>query len=311
MTTSSKVPQHPGGPVIFDRQLLGRRRTRAAADFDRFDFLKREVADRVVERLEPIQRQFRHALDLGAHHGAAAQLLAARYPDMDIVSTDLSPAFVARGAGPRVVADEEALPFAPTSFDLVISALSLHWVNDLPGSLIQINRALKPDGLFIGALFGLGTLGELREALSEAEVAITGGLSPRVSPFLDARDGAALLQRAGFALPVAERETIDVTYGDPLALLADLRGMGEANLLVDRRRIPLRRDVLALALDLYRQRHSKPDGRVRATFEIVTLTGWAPHEGQQKPLAPGSAKARLATALGVEERSAGEKVAKP
>jgi SAM-dependent methyltransferase len=212
-----------------------------------------------------------------------------------------------RAQGPRIVADEARLPLADESVDLVVSALSLHWVDDLVGAMIQIRRALKPDGLFLGALFGGATLTELRQCLTEAEVDLTGGAGPRVSPFLDAYDGAALLQRAGFALPVSDVDTLTVRYDHPLKLLADLRAMGETSVLHDRPGRPLTRRVLARACELYAERFASPDGRVTATFEIVTLTGWAPHPDKQQPLRPGSAKMRLADALHTTERSAGEK----
>jgi SAM-dependent methyltransferase len=187
-----------------------------------------------------------------------------------------------------------------------MSALSLHWVNDLPGALLQIRQALRPDGLFLAAMFGGETLHELRHALLDAELAVTGGVSPRVSPMADLRDGAGLLQRAGFALPVADRDLITVAYADPFALLRDLRAMGETNAARLRSRAPLRRAVLAEAARLYGERHRHPDGRVRASFEILYLSGWAPAATQQRPLRPGQATTRLADALGVEERKAGD-----
>lgn len=285
-------------PRIFDRSLVARRRARAASSFADHAFLKREVAERLAERLDPILRRFPLALDLGAHDGALSASLAGRGGIERVIKADLSPALLAAGSGARVAVDEEWLPFADESVDLVVSALSLHWVNDLPGALVQINRALKPDGLFLGATFGPATLRELREAFAQAEIEVLGGVSPRVSPFLDAGEAAGLLQRARFALPVADSETITVTYADPLALLMDLRGMGETNALIERRRAPMGRALLGRMLALYRERWAGADGRVPATFEIVTLTGWAPHESQQKPLPRGSATMRLADALG-------------
>ena len=211
--------------------------------------------------------------------------------------------------GPRVVADEEFLPFADESLNLVVSALSLHWVNDLPGALIQVNRALKPDGLFLAAILGGRTLQELRQVLMQAEMQLLNGAGLHVSPFADVRDAGSLLQRAGFALPVTDTEILTVDYPDMFALLKDLRGMGETNALIERQTTPIRRDILMRAAELYHELHSRPDGRVEATFEVIYLTGWAPHESQQKPLAPGSAKVRLADALGAREESAGEKAA--
>jgi SAM-dependent methyltransferase len=204
------------------------------------------------------------------------------------------------------VADEELLPFRDGSLDLVVSALALQLVNDLPGTLIQIRRALKPDGLMIAALMGGRTLEELREAFVVAETETLGGASPRVAPFADVRDLGALLQRAGFALPVADSETLEVGYASPLHLMRDLRAMGWANVLVERRRAPLGKATLARAIAVYQERHGRPDGRVKATFEIVTLTGWAPHESQQKPLRPGSAAHRLADALSTTEHPSGD-----
>jgi SAM-dependent methyltransferase len=200
--------------------------------------------------------------------------------------------------------DAEALPFAPARFDLAVSLLALQSINDLPGALVQIRRALKPDGLFLGALLGGSTLHELRAAFTQAEAELEGGASPRVAPFADVRDLGALLQRAGFALPVTDVEPAIVRYGDPVGLLRDLRAMGLTNALHDRRRTPLRRATLLRAMSIYAQRFSDADGRIRATFDILWLSGWAPHESQQKPLRPGSAQARLADALGVTEHKA-------
>ena len=205
------------------------------------------------------------------------------------------------------MADEEALPFRDASLDLVVSALALQFVNDLPGTLIQIRRALKPDGLFLAAMIGGDSLTELRAAFAEAEAEVEGGVSPRVAPFADLRDLGALLQRAGFALPVTDVDRVTVRYASPLALMHDLRRMGAGNALTERRRTPLRRATLRRMLEIYAERFADADGRIRATFEIVWLSGWAPHESQQQPLAPGSAKTRLADALGTREISAGEK----
>ncbi|MDA0705012.1 MAG: methyltransferase domain-containing protein, partial [Proteobacteria bacterium] len=214
----------------------------------------------------------------------------------------------ARGAAPlAALAEEEAIPFAEGVFDLVISSFALHWVNDLPGTLLQARRCLKPDGLFLAALPGGDSLIELRAALLEAEAMISGGASPRVSPFVDLRDAAALLQRAGFALPVGDVDTITVSYSDPLALMRDLRGMGETNAMATRPRGFLRRDLLLEAARIYQTRHGGPDGRVPATFQIVFLTGWAPDASQPRALRPGSAQARLAEALDGTEIASGVK----
>ncbi len=261
-------------------------------------------------RLEAIMRRFPLAVDLGARDGAFGRALttsdAAAKID-HLVETDLSHAMLTGRPGSRLVVDEEHLPFAEASLDLVVSTLALHWTNDLVGALIQIRRALKPDGLFIGALLGGASLTELRQCLLAAESELSGGAGLRVSPFADAFDGAALLQRAGFALPVADVDRVTVRYGHPIALLRDLRAMGETNVLLDRPRRPLPRAVLLRAMDLYAERFAQADGRVPATFEIITITGWAPHESQQKPLKPGSAKMRLADALGAVEVSTGDK----
>ena len=248
-------------------------------------------------------RSFPLAVDLGARDGAFARALAASPAAARIgtlIEADLSHAMLAGRSGLRVQLDEEALPFAPESLDLVVSVLSLHWVNDLPGALIQIRRALKPDGLFVASILGGQTLTELRQALLTAEVELTGGAGPRIAPFADALDAAGLLQRAGFALPVADIDHVTVRYAHPIKLMADLRAMGETNALAERARRPLSRAVLARACEIYAERFADPDGRVRATFDIITLTGWAPHPDQQQPLKPGSAKMRLADAAGIE-----------
>jgi SAM-dependent methyltransferase len=265
-------------PIIFDRRQVRRQRDRAAAALDRHDFLFRESADRLIDRLEDVTRGFPLALDLGCHDGALATRLKGRFGVERLVAADLSPAMacLAGAADLRVAADEEMLPFAASRFDLVVSNLSLHWVNDLPGALLQIRRTLKPDGLFLASLLGGETLRELRHCLLEAELEEEGGAGPRVSPFVEVRDAGALLQRAGFALPVADVENVAVTYGDPFTLLADLRGMGEGNALAARRRSLSRRATIGRAMALYQQRHADQDGRLPATFQIVTLTGWNP-----------------------------------
>jgi SAM-dependent methyltransferase len=206
-----------------------------------------------------------------------------------------------------VIADEEALPFRDGSLDLVVSALALQFVNDLPGVLVQIRRALKPDGLFLAALIGGETLTELRQSFAAAESEMEGGVSPHVAPFADLRDLGALLQRAGFALPVTDTDRVTVRYDSAFALMHDLRRMGATNALLDRRRTPLRRATLTRMAEIYAQRFADNDGRVRATFEIVWLSGWAPHPDQPQPLKPGSAQVRLADALGTREISTGEK----
>lgn len=285
-----------GAPEIFDRATLRLRLARARKNADRHDFLLQRVADDFLERLTAVRRTFARAGCVGA----TADLLAQRLR--------LAPSL---GNVVSIVADEEGpLAVEPQSLDLIASALTLQLVNDLPGALIQMRRALRPDGLMLAALLGGETLKELREAWLIAEDEVSGGASPRVAPFADVRDLGGLLQRAGFALPVADGETVTVRYGAPLDLMRDIKAMGASNMLAARRRAPVTRRLLLRVAEVYAERFSDADGRVRATFNIITLTGWAPHESQQKPLAPGSAQTRLADALGVEEQAAGEKAPK-
>ncbi|HEV7267697.1 MAG TPA: methyltransferase domain-containing protein [Falsiroseomonas sp.] len=290
---------------VFDRRLVRRRRDRAAATIGAVAPILEDCADRLLDRLDDTTRRFTRALDLGGR-GVVAPRLAARGIPF-VVSADFSPAMAARaaegGASLPVAADEELLPFAPASFDLIVASVSLHWVNDLPGALIQIRQALAPDGLFLASLPGLGTLQPLREALAEAETSLRGGLSPRVSPFPELRDAAGLLQRAGFALPVADAEEVPIAYRSPLALFADLRAAGETNAVLARdRRIPPRA-LLPMAAAALPQ---GPEG-ISPGLKLLVLTGWAPHESQQKPARPGSATHRLADALGTVERKAGDR----
>ncbi|MDZ4736101.1 MAG: methyltransferase domain-containing protein [Rhodospirillaceae bacterium] len=302
---------------VFDRRRLARHRDRAAARLETHGFLFETVGERLADRLDDIRRRFPFALDLGCHDGILRRLIGSRGGIETLIQSDLSERYARAAArsdtkpdAPALVADEEALPFAAGSFDLALSNLSLHWVNDLPGALLQIRHALKPDGLFLATMFGSETLGELRDCLLAAESALVGGAHQRVAPFADLRDAAGLLQRAGFALPVADSDTITVTYENAFRLMDDLRGMGEQSALLDAPRGLGSRQLFVEAARLYAERHAEPDGRIRATFRVVFLTGWAPHESQQKPLRPGSAQARLAEALDTEERPAGDK-AKP
>jgi SAM-dependent methyltransferase len=298
-------------PLIFDRMLLRARRRRGLR-LGPQTFLLDQVAGELAQRLRLVLRRFDLAADLGT---ATAAVRTAIIRDggvghviaVDPVVAAAPPAGGDDAASLRVAADEEALPFGDGTLDLAVSALALQAVNDLPGALAQIRRALKPDGLFLAALFGGETLSELRHSFAVAESELDGGMSPRVAPFADVREMGALLQRAGFALPVTDVDRITVRYSSALRLLHDLRSMGAANALAERRRVPLRRATLMRAMDVYAERFADPDGKLRASFDIVWLSGWSPHESQQQPLRPGSAKQRLADALGATEVGTGEK----
>jgi SAM-dependent methyltransferase len=291
------------GPKIFDRAMLRVRQARVRAPAT---FLIDRVAMDLGERLSAVLRQFDTAVDLGSPTDAVRRVLAASGKVKSIIAAD----FAARGLDDsfrRLAADEEVLPFANGALDLVVSALALQFVNDLPGTLIQIRRALKADGLFMATMIGGESLTELRTAFAAAESELEGGISPRVAPFADVRELGGLLQRAGFALPVVDSERLVVRYESAFALMRDLRAMGATNVQHERRRMPLRRATLERMAAIYAERFADADKRMRATFEIVWLTGWTPHESQQKPLKPGSAAQRLADALGTREIPTGEK----
>ena len=297
------------GPLIFDRALIRRRRRRAAA-LGPATFLLDRVAEDLADRLATVLRRFDLAVDLGTPGDAVRAALARLGSVGAIVAAPATPdgnTTHARPTGKIVIADEEALPFRDTSLDLIVSALALHFVNDLPGALVQIRRALKPDGLFLAALFGGETLAELRQSFAAAESDVEGGASPRVAPFADLRELGGLLQRAGYALPVTDTDRLIVRYNSAFDLMHDLRRMGATNALFARRRTPLKRATLMRMAEIYARRFADADGRIRATFEIVWLSGWAPHPRQQQPLKPGAARARLADALATREISAGEK----
>lgn len=297
-----------GAPLLFDRPLQRLRLRRALAGGEDAFFLLRRSAEDLEDRLAAVLRRFPVAADVGTPTADAVRVLAsAAGTDRVLRLASVATTVASREDWLTVVADEERLPLADASVDLAVSLLALQAVNDLPGTLVQIRRALRPDGLFLGCLLGGDSLTELRQAFAQAESEVEGGVSPRVAPFADVRDMGSLLQRAGFALPVTDAELTTVRYADPFALFADLRAAGAGNALVERRRTPLRRATLMRAVEIYRERFSDADGRIRATVELVWLSGWAPHESQQKPLRPGSAKMRLAEALGVPERPAGEK----
>jgi SAM-dependent methyltransferase len=301
-------------PLIFDRLLVRAHRQRGLR-LGPATFLLDRVADEFAHRLRLVLRRFDLAVDLGTPTAAVRTALLRDGAIGAMIAVDPAlPGLGREGADHHagavalhVVADEEALPFADNTLDLVVSGLSLQAVNDLPGVLAQVRRALKPDGLFLAALLGGDTLAELRHSFAMAESELEDGVSPRVAPFPDLRDLGALLQRAGFALPVTDVDRITVRYATPLGLLHDLRRMGAANPLVERRRVPLRRATLMRATEVYAARFADPDGRVRASFDVMWLSGWSPHESQQKPLRPGSAKKRLADALGTTEIATGEK----
>lgn len=293
-------------PLIFDLDLLNRRRTRVAAMAASHDFLLERVADDFLERLSIVRRAFPLAADVGAHHGLLGRRLT-QLPELassieSLTSVEPTAALLAQCAAPRLQADLETLPLAEASHDLIVSGLSLHLVNDLPGALIQINRALKPDGLFLGALLGGATLTELRQAWLIAETEITGGASPRVAPFADVRDLGSLVQRAGFALPVVDSDIVSVTYADPVALMREVKAMGASNMLLDRRRAPVTRPLLLRAAEIYAERFALPNGRIPATFEILTITAWRPDPTQPKPLKPGSAQVSLKDVLGPDRK---------
>jgi SAM-dependent methyltransferase len=284
-------------PTLFDRALLRARLDRAVRSLGgHADFLWRRAAEDLGDRLATVLRRFERAVDWGTPGGLAAEAVARTGQAGSVVH--LAPSLGSAGRGwPVAVADVEHPPLAPASVDLVVSLIALQVVDDLPGALASIRAALRPDGLFLGCLLGGSSLTELRQAFTQAEAETEGGVSPRVAPFADVRDLGGLLQRAGLALPVADSDVVTVRYRDPFGLLRDLRAMGAANALLARRRDPLRRATLLRMAEIYAERFADPDGRVRATFELVWLSGWAPHESQQKPLKPGSARMRLADAL--------------
>lgn len=291
-------------PRLFDRRLIRDRRRRA---IDRavpgLDFLVERVAEDLADRLSTLVRTFPVAVAIGGPTDAVARAVRDSGKAGTVIRADVFAEGIPGEHPVDVVIDDETPPFADGSVDLVVSGLALQWVNDLPGALVQIRRALKPDGLFLATFLGGDSLAELRQAWLAAESEITGGATPRVIPFVDVRDLGGLLQRAGFALPVTDQDRLPLRYSDPLALMRELAAMGAANPLVDRSGALTRRDVFIRAAELYAARNSDPDGRVRATLSLVSMSGWAPHESQQKPLKPGSAKARLADALKAQEQS--------
>lgn len=288
---------------LFDRKALRHARARAAKTSSDHLFLNAWAEKHIAERLMDINRKFDIALQIGMRNDGAALLNTKKIKHL--ISSETST--VSSFSSPSIVADEEFLPFAHGSLDLITSALNLHSVNDLPGTLLQIRRALKDDGLFISAILGGETLYELREAFTHAEMKLKGGISPRIFPFADKQQMGALLQRAGFALPVIDSEIITVTYDNIFKLMHDLRFMGEGNIIKERSRTNPGKAFFMEAAQYYAENFSEPDGRIKASFEIIFLLGWAPHESQQKPLAPGSADNKLADALKTNEIKTGEK----
>ncbi|MCF8467071.1 MAG: methyltransferase domain-containing protein [Sneathiella sp.] len=285
--------------ILFDRKAVRNHRDRAAGlDWPRHRFLFDEVADRMAERLLDLTGSFDTVLDLGCRGGAFGRKLAAMNVTKEIISADLSVQMLPEVMSRAIVADEEFLPFKAQSFDLVGSVLGLHWTNDLPGALSQIAKVLKPNGLFLGALFGIESLKELKWCLMEAESEVAGGVSPRISPFTEVRDAGALLQRAGLALPVTDMDIVTLKYPDPFALMRELRGMGETNALIGRQKTFTGRRILSRAAELYIQHFSDRDGQISATFQIIYMTGWSPHESQQKPMVRGSGQLNLGEILG-------------
>ena len=289
-------------PILFDRALLRKRRARVAADFAQYDFLHHEAAERLAESLSFIARPLPTIVELGCHTGALTQRLATRAGTTAYIACDLTPATLT-GSITRpdtvhlVAADEELLPFAENSVDAVVSVLALHWINDLPGTLAQIARILKPDGLFMAILPGGETLHELRSIFAATEVAQRGGVTPRIAPFIDVRDAGALLQRAGFALPVADSDHLTVTHPSLFALMADLRGAAQNNMLQQQAQHFTSRGFFLEAAARYQQQHSDPTGQLVSTVELVTMTGWKPAPNQQQPARRGSGQISLAKAL--------------
>ena len=288
--------------IIFDRMTVRRRRKRAAKEFSNHDFLFREVARRLADRLADIKRKFPLTIDLGSRGKHLSHLLSGN----PSIETIIEMGLYSEENKTSFIGDEEAIPIGPACADLIISNLVLHWTNDLPGTLIQCHKILKPDGLFMGAVLGGETLTELRQVIMEVESKISGGISPRISPFANLADTASLLQRARFSLPVSDIDTITVTYKDLFSLMRDLRGMGETNAVISRTPNFSKRELFFEAAERYAERFGDSKGRIPATFQVLFLTGWAPATSQPQPQRPGSASLSLAQALETKEISAGE-----
>lgn len=299
-----------GPPQLFDRVLLKQRKNRAAGEFDDYNFLHARAAEDLIDRVSAVTRDFDTCLVLGGG-GAVGRALKKR-PDVagkfgHVIEADLAQGLARTSTFKGLVLDEERLPIADESVDIVLSCLSLHWTNDLVGALIQLNRALRPDGFFAGALLGGSTLTELRQSMMAAESELAGGVSARVSPFADTIDMAGLMARAGFAMPVSDVDRVTARYGNSFVLMRDLRKMGETSVLKTRPREPVTKRFFVRTAEIYSEKFAHEDGKIPATFEILHAAGWAPHPDQPKPKRPGSATVRLADALGVDERSAGQK----
>lgn len=291
-------------PKIFCRKAVARNRAKTAEKRLASPPILSTNRAQLLDRLLDVTRSFTNALNLGCRHGELALSLLHDHHVTNVVATDLSEAFAKSASQPGILSlacDEEWIPFGPDAFDLVIADHCLHWTNDLPGVLIQLRRSMRPDGLFLGSMFAGSTLLELRECLMTAESALRGGVTPRVSPFVDVRDAGNLLQRAGFALPVADTDVFVMEYDGLSDLFTDLRQMAETNAIYERFKGLTTTHLFETTEEIYKERFMTEQGKIAATFEIVTLTGWAPSDTQQRPLAPGSARARLADGLGTEE----------
>ena len=279
---------------IFDRKIVRLRREKIASDFQKYDFLNREITNRLIDNIQDIKRAFNYVLNIGCH----SPTIIDHFNRSFIIDQDLSYNMAANAECSKIQADEEFLPLKDQSLDLVISCLNLHWVNDLPGALIQTKRCLKPDGLFLGAFLGGETLTELRQSMLKADMDYHGGISPHISPFIDVRDAGSLMQRAGFALPVVNIERITATYSDAFSLMKELKGMGKNNALVKRQRTLTSPRLMLKVAKYYHADFALENGKIPATFDIIYLQGWTPHESQQKPLKPGSGNMFLKDALG-------------
>lgn len=290
-------------PQLIDTIAHRRNRDRAASGFGDVNFLKQAAADRLADRLDIVRRHFPLVLDIGSHHGEMAKAAIASGKVDRVICADPSSGMASHTAGdmPSCVVDYDNINFCDGAFDAITSAFSMHWVNDLPGMLSRMRRWLKPDGLLLLSMAGGVSFGGLRSCLAEAESQTAGGLSPRVLPMADIRDLGGLLGRAGFGLPVADSDTLTISWSDLFHMMRELRQMGESNALLGRATHMTRRDTMMKAATLYKDRFSTEDQRVTAEIELITLTAWAPSPDQQKPLKPGSADVNLADFLNANQ----------